>query len=123
MLVSFQTLNRANAVTYARLGIRAALPLCRVSRSPLRAMSSATDPAATEVAVVGAGISGLHCARTLSQYGYTVTVFDMGKSSVGEVSLAAVAAGPLNTITIRPATQGKTRAPQAIDPFSHTSIT
>ena len=85
MLASIQSLNPAKAATCVRLGIHAALPLCRVCRSPLRAMSSATDSAATEVAVIGAGISGLHCARTLSQYGYTVTVFDMGKGSPGGV--------------------------------------
>jgi glycine/D-amino acid oxidase-like deaminating enzyme len=33
--------------------------------------------------VVGGGISGLHCASTLAQYGYTVSLFDMGRSGPG----------------------------------------
>jgi predicted NAD/FAD-dependent oxidoreductase len=37
------------------------------------------------VAVVGGGISGLFCASTLSQFGYNVSLFDMGKSAAGEM--------------------------------------
>jgi predicted NAD/FAD-dependent oxidoreductase len=39
--------------------------------------------------VVGGGISGLHCARTLAQYGYTVSLFDMGRSGPGMQLLTA----------------------------------
>jgi len=38
------------------------------------------------VAVVGGGISGLFCASTLAQFGYNVSLFDMGKSAPGESS-------------------------------------
>jgi hypothetical protein len=35
------------------------------------------------VAVVGGGVAGLFCAATLSEFGYNVSLFDMGKTSVG----------------------------------------
>lgn len=38
------------------------------------------------VAVIGAGISGLICARTLKDHGVPVTVFDKGRSSGGRTS-------------------------------------
>jgi NADPH-dependent glutamate synthase beta subunit-like oxidoreductase len=36
------------------------------------------------VAVVGGGVSGLHCAYVLSKQGHAVTVFDMGKFAPGK---------------------------------------
>ena len=38
------------------------------------------------VAVVGAGISGLICARTLADHGFPVTVFDKGRSTGGRAA-------------------------------------
>lgn len=38
------------------------------------------------VAVVGAGVSGLTCARTLADHGFPVTVFDKGRGPGGRVS-------------------------------------
>jgi NADPH-dependent 2,4-dienoyl-CoA reductase/sulfur reductase-like enzyme len=60
-----------------------------------RAMAAAgpaqdLDEGATKrVAVVGGGVAGLFCASTLSQYGYAVSLFDMGKAAPGEAARAA----------------------------------
>ena len=39
-----------------------------------------------KIAVIGAGIAGMACARTLSQAGQTVTVFEKGRSAGGRMS-------------------------------------
>lgn len=44
------------------------------------------DPARFGVAVVGAGISGLTCARTLADRGYRVKVFDKARGAGGRMS-------------------------------------
>lgn len=44
------------------------------------------DPAKPGVAVVGAGISGLICARTLADHGHRVKVFDKARGAGGRMS-------------------------------------
>ncbi len=44
----------------------------------------------TSVAVVGAGIAGLTCARTLTDHGFEVTVFDKARSVGGRTSTRRV---------------------------------
>lgn len=57
----------------------------------MSSMAATTAPAGTKaIAVVGGGISGLHCAHVLSQRGFTVTVFDLGKHSPGERFAACI---------------------------------
>ena len=53
------------------------------------AISAATSSAAAkprQIAVVGAGIAGITCARTLMQAGHTVTVFEKSRSAGGRMS-------------------------------------
>lgn len=61
----------------------------RAIRHHARAMATlAGGPGASpRVAVVGGGLSGLFCATTLSQFGYQVSLFDMGKAAPGERAL------------------------------------
>ncbi len=40
----------------------------------------------TKIAVIGAGIAGLSCARTLTSAGYDVHVFDKGRTAGGRIS-------------------------------------
>eukprot|EP00877_Chromochloris_zofingiensis_P000364 jgi/Chrzof1/10328/Cz04g38020.t1 len=47
------------------------------------ATQGAAAQPAPEIAIVGGGITGLTCANLLAKYGYTVTVFDQGKSNPG----------------------------------------
>jgi hypothetical protein len=66
--------------------IRKALILhSRINRAHPRAMAALAGRGAEarRVAVVGGGVSGLFCASTLSQYGYHVSLFDMGKAAPG----------------------------------------
>lgn len=49
-----------------------------------RASMSSAAAARREVAVVGGGVSGLYCAHFLTQQGYAVTVFDLGKHCPGK---------------------------------------
>jgi predicted NAD/FAD-dependent oxidoreductase len=51
---------------------------------------SATKPS---IAVIGAGISGLFCARTLSDHGFDVQVFDKGRRPGGRMSTRRVSEG------------------------------
>jgi hypothetical protein len=44
----------------------------------------------SSVAVIGGGIAGLTCARTLTDHGYDVTVFDKGRSPGGRTSTRRV---------------------------------
>jgi len=44
----------------------------------------------SSVAVIGAGIAGLTCARVLTDHGYDVTVFDKGRSPGGRTSTRRV---------------------------------
>lgn len=48
------------------------------------ATQGAAAQPAPEIAIVGGGITGLTCANLLAKYGYTVTVFDQGKSNPGK---------------------------------------
>lgn len=45
----------------------------------------------TKIAIIGAGISGLSCARVLSDAGHHVTVFDKGRGPGGRMSTRRVA--------------------------------
>lgn len=56
---------------------------------------SAAAPAADApaVAVVGGGIAGLACARTLADHGWSVTVFDKGRGPGGRMSTRRTDAG------------------------------
>ena len=47
----------------------------------------------TSVAVIGAGVSGLSCARTLTDCGLKVTVFDKGRRPGGRMSTRQTDAG------------------------------
>lgn len=67
-------------LTVVSAGIEAAA--CRAS------MSSAPSPK-RQVAVVGGGVSGLYCAHQLTQHGYAVTVYDLGKNCPGKLSTSS----------------------------------
>jgi hypothetical protein len=43
-------------------------------------------PAPRRIAVVGAGIAGIACARTLAQAGHQVTVFEKSRGAGGRMS-------------------------------------
>ena len=47
---------------------------------------SAATAGTTSVAVIGAGMSGVTCARTLAQAGYSVTLFDKSRGVGGRMS-------------------------------------
>jgi hypothetical protein len=48
--------------------------------------ASRLKPAARRIAVVGAGMAGIACARTLAQAGHDVTVFEKSRSAGGRMS-------------------------------------
>lgn len=52
--------------------------------------------AATRVAVVGGGVAGLVCARTLQDHGISVTLFDKGRGPGGRMSTRRTGAGPFD---------------------------
>ena len=54
--------------------------------SELAQVSSARSTASRRVAVVGAGISGLICARTLREHGLVVTIFDKSRGPGGRTA-------------------------------------
>ncbi|MCS4508700.1 NAD(P)/FAD-dependent oxidoreductase [Xylophilus ampelinus] len=60
-------------------------------RSARSAAASADTPTAPRrtVAVVGAGLAGIACARTLAQAGHAVTVFDRGAQPGGRMATEA----------------------------------
>lgn len=86
----------ADSVCFMLQGSRLSLNLFSVAlRLPFRAASNnsrlcgaataqLSTMAAREIAVVGGGVSGLYCATELSNHGYKVTVFDLGKHAPGE---------------------------------------
>jgi predicted NAD/FAD-dependent oxidoreductase len=47
----------------------------------------------SSAAVIGAGISGLICARTLAQHGWLVTVFEKGRGVGGRMAVRRTEAG------------------------------
>lgn len=51
-----------------------------------RKVTRPLSPSLPRVAVVGAGIAGLMCARTLADHGLVVTVFDKGRRAGGRMS-------------------------------------
>ncbi|MEO7400867.1 MAG: FAD-dependent oxidoreductase [Polaromonas sp.] len=53
-------------------------------KKPRRASSESTAP--RHIAVVGAGIAGIACARTLAQAGHRVTVFEKDQGAGGRMS-------------------------------------
>ena len=62
---------------------------CFVQQRAMAVVAGSHEEPTRRVAVVGGGISGLFCATTLSQYGYSVTLFDMGKSAPGRARAKA----------------------------------
>lgn len=60
-----------------------------VTQRAMAALAGQGGDGERRVAVVGGGIAGLFCASTLARFGYSVTVFDMGKSAPGERPLHA----------------------------------
>ena len=55
-----------------------------MTKKPRRASSGSTAP--RHIAVVGAGIAGITCARTLVQAGHRVTVFEKSEGAGGRMS-------------------------------------
>ena len=51
-----------------------------------RAVKTPVPAAPRHIAVVGAGIAGITCARTLVQAGHTVTVFEKSRGAGGRMS-------------------------------------
>lgn len=49
-------------------------------------VSAPSQPAAPSVLVIGAGIAGLACARTLADHGFSVTVLEKGRGVGGRLS-------------------------------------
>ncbi|HAL40308.1 MAG TPA: amine oxidase, partial [Polaromonas sp.] len=48
--------------------------------------ASSETPAQRHIAVVGAGIAGIACARTLAQAGHQVTVFEKNHGAGGRMA-------------------------------------
>ncbi len=57
------------------------------------AHQSAATAGTTSVAVIGSGMSGVTCARTLAQAGYSVTLFDKSRGVGGRMSTRQSAFG------------------------------
>src|SRR5689334_18811616 len=53
--------------------------------------SSATSP--RQIAVIGAGMAGIACARTLAQAGHNVSVFDKSRGVAGRMSTRSTTFG------------------------------
>ena len=49
-------------------------------------MAATTPSTSPKIAVIGAGLAGLACARTLVDAGYHVTIFDKGRSAGGRIN-------------------------------------
>ena len=58
----------------------------RKSMRPIYHIQSSGDPAPPRIAVVGAGLAGLLCARTLADHRIAVTLFDKGRGPGGRIS-------------------------------------
>ncbi len=52
-----------------------------------------SSPAAFKIAVIGAGMAGIACARTLKQAGHAVTVFEKSHSASGRMSTRSTVFG------------------------------
>ena len=66
---------------------------------PVRYRTHTTRPLADalpSVAVVGGGVAGLMCARTLADHGLSVTVFDRGRTPGGRANVKETDAGPFD---------------------------
>ncbi|MEY4911653.1 MAG: hypothetical protein RL761_1316, partial [Pseudomonadota bacterium] len=64
----------------------ASRPSRHPATSPKSTSKPASKPSSKHFAVIGAGIAGIACARTLVQAGHQVTVFEKSHSAGGRMS-------------------------------------